>query len=84
MPPIRGINNATIIASKPNIMVEIRATLIKVLSELCGKRRLNISLVTTPEEILRVALRELAVANTIPLSISPSKPAGSTSLHIIR
>ena len=82
--PIERIRSATIIAIIPNPHVEILATFINVFSEASGRTLLNMSLVTTPADIFRVALRELAVAKIIPPSIKPSNPSGMASLHIRR
>lgn len=84
IPPIRGISSATTIASTPKPMVDQRAIRISPFSEVEGERRLKMSLVKTPAEMLSVALSELAVAKIMPPSIRLSRPEGIASLHISR
>lgn len=85
IPPIRGISSATTIASMPKPMVDQRAIRISPFSEVDGERRLKMSLVKTPAEMLSVALSELAVAKDHAAEHQwPSRPEGIASLHISR
>ena len=79
-----GMSSATTMASTPKAIVDQRATRMSPRSEVEGERRLKMSFVKTPAEMLSVALSELAVAKIMPPSISPSSPEGMASLHMSR
>src|SRR5690606_28266108 len=84
IPPADGTMRATKMVRIPNTITAPFATNINCFGLVLGRTDLYKSLVKTAAARLSVVFTELAVANTIPPSIRPISPLGSTSLHIIK